>query len=473
MSVSRLIERPSRSPDDDLDRRDSFEAARRRGGPPVPSDDLDRDTFEAVRLAVAERLRREYHQTASFAAETADEMVSQAYIEYREKPAAERSQVRSLPGLLITSAVHRSIDKARREGREVYGEGAQAIIASAEDRAESTEGLAVRLTEAQELYEAVQTLHHEEREALTLLFWEGLTTREAGEQMNCGRQTVIRRRDDAMAKLRKLFGVDPDKRETGFSAWAGLTVGVGHAQTQTHIVTNAGDQLAAGAETAQHGFASLVHVASGLPGRAWHGASSLPGRVRDLAVRTFSTGNTEPITTAVGNGSAGVAAKGVGRLALIVCGGAVGAAAGLCGAGLVGVGPGASLFQGDGGTAVVPSPAHTREYVPPAPRQPTPSRKPSRSHSAGKHPHTRHHARRPNRSHYPRKKDKNGGHHYTPQSEHAARTQGIESQAPSPEPEPAPEPAPEPEPEYTGGEAGGGGGPSAAETENTRQFDLP
>jgi hypothetical protein len=248
-------------------------------------------------------------------------------------------------------------------------------------------------------------------------------------------------------------------------------VGVGHAQAQAHIVSNAGDQLAAGAETAQHGFASLVHVASGLPGRAWHGASSFPGRVRDLAVRTFSTSNTEPITTAVSNGSAGVAAKGVGRMALIVCGGVVGAAAGLCGAGLVGVGPGAGLFHDDGGTAAPPA-AHTRPYVPPGTRGPTPSREHAHSHTSAKHPRT-HHAGRPNRSHYPRKKDKRGGHHYTPQSEHAARRQGLDSQAPPAVPEPEPEPAPEPEPEYTGGENGGGGGPSAAETESKKQFDLP
>jgi DNA-directed RNA polymerase specialized sigma24 family protein len=105
---------------------------------PSAANGLDAESLEAIRFAVSEKLRREYHQSPAFAVETADEMVDQAYIEYAEKSDAEREEVRSLAGLLITTAVRRSIDRARREGREIYGEGAQAIIDSAQDQAPST-----------------------------------------------------------------------------------------------------------------------------------------------------------------------------------------------------------------------------------------------------------------------------------------------------------------------------------------------
>lgn len=105
-----------------------FSPRRRRSG-----DGLDADALRAMQHSVSEALRREYGQSPGFAIDTAGEMVNEAYAEYAEKPEDEQAQVRNLPGVLVTRAIQRGIDKARKEGREIRGEGAQAIIAGAED----------------------------------------------------------------------------------------------------------------------------------------------------------------------------------------------------------------------------------------------------------------------------------------------------------------------------------------------------
>jgi DNA-directed RNA polymerase specialized sigma24 family protein len=134
--------------------------------------------LKMIRLAVSKKLQRVYRQSSASAADAADEMVDQAYIEYAEKPPADQKEVRNLVGLLITTAVRRSIDKARREGREINGEGAQALIDKAEDQAPSTETLAIQGIAAADVREVMGTLTAEQRRALALYYWAELSTRK-------------------------------------------------------------------------------------------------------------------------------------------------------------------------------------------------------------------------------------------------------------------------------------------------------
>jgi hypothetical protein len=59
---------------------------------PSAANGLDADSFEAICFAVSEKLRREYRRSKTWAVETADEMVDQAYIEYAEKSEAEQDE---------------------------------------------------------------------------------------------------------------------------------------------------------------------------------------------------------------------------------------------------------------------------------------------------------------------------------------------------------------------------------------------
>ncbi len=196
--------------------------------------ELDAEGLEAIRIAVAEKLKRDHHQSEAFALEAAEEMPDQAYIEYAEKSDEERAQITSLIGWLITTAVRRAIDRARREGRELYGEGAQFLVDTAEDSAPSTVALAARGIEIEKVHAAVAELPTEQRRALALAYWEELPTRKAAKAMGLSTMTFCRRRDAAMDRLRAIFGVKPDdpvdaalRREAGFSAWAIMVVAGG------------------------------------------------------------------------------------------------------------------------------------------------------------------------------------------------------------------------------------------------------
>jgi RNA polymerase sigma-70 factor (ECF subfamily) len=166
---------------------------------------IDADALATVRAALAGKLRHEYQQSEGFIADTAEEMVDQAFVEYAE--ARERGEVIASPvGFLIATAVRRSIDRMRREGHELHGEGAEAIIEGAEDLAPATEAAAVLEVEAEELHEAVRKLHPEQRQALALYYWGGLPACRAAEEMGLSARTFCRRRDAALDALRERLG---------------------------------------------------------------------------------------------------------------------------------------------------------------------------------------------------------------------------------------------------------------------------
>jgi hypothetical protein len=144
----------------------------------------------------------------------------------------------------------------------------------------------------------------------------------------------------------------------------------------------------------------------------------------------------------------------------------VGAAGVYCAAGVVGVGPGAGLFHGDGSHAApraivrphIPAPptSHVVPHVKPAaPSHSQPRHGTKTPHGNGRHTSTRVQDRH--------------GHVYAKQSEAARHRQSLESAAS--EPEPTPEPAPEPEPSYVGEPETGGS--NSSESAAHSQFGLP
>jgi RNA polymerase sigma-70 factor (ECF subfamily) len=166
---------------------------------------IDADALASVRAVIAAKLRRDYQPSEGFIADAAEEMVDQAFIEYAE--ACERGEdIASPTGFLVATAVRRSIDRMRRDGRELHGKNAEAIIEGAADEAPTTEAVAVLEVEAEELHEAVRHLPREQRQALALYYWEGLSTRKAAMEMGLSHGTFCRRRDAALDLLRERLG---------------------------------------------------------------------------------------------------------------------------------------------------------------------------------------------------------------------------------------------------------------------------
>jgi hypothetical protein len=260
--------------------------------------------------------------------------------------------------------------------------------------------------------------------------------------------TLCRRRDEAMDSLRARFGVDLDDpidkhlgREAGFSAWAGLMVG---GSAAGHVLSSVGDQLAGGVDTGRHGIGAL-----------WHGVAGIPGRIRDLAARIFSSGGGDGISGAVSSGSTSGLTRGLAAAGVCIVG-----AAGVCGvAKIAGVGPFHGGDNGRAGSQATSVRRHVRATAP-APVQRAPIPAPSHSRGGTKQHRTgRHTIRRRDRQ----------GRVYTKSAERAARSQTLASQSPESASEPAPEP--ESEPTYVGEPEGGGS--SSASSAASKQFGLP
>jgi RNA polymerase sigma factor (sigma-70 family) len=395
---------------------------------------IDAESLTAIRLRLAEKLRRQYGQSDSFIAETVDEVVDQAYIEYAE--ALERgAEIASQVGWLITTAERRAVDLIRRDSRnrEFSGEAAETIIDNATDPAPSVEALAARGIEAVAVHEAVSQLSDEQRQAVSLAYWQELTVREAADAMETSTSSFLRRRDSAMRMLRARFGVDPrdpidrDLRvEAGFAAAALLSAGggPGPAGALLHHVAGAGDGI-------QHGAAW-----------AW-------GKVRDFAVRV--TGSVaDPVAT-------------IPLPARVAGACATGAAAIICGAGVAGIGPGAALLH-DGSSAPIVHPVHspsphraTASPVVEAPPIPSPPPESSSSRRGG--------GSGAKRSAANGTRTDSTGRRYRPAAESAVRSQSLESETGSPESEVIPETESAP--------VESGGGSSAPNEVAQEQFGLP
>lgn len=447
MATPRLIDAPRRLRD-----------ARRRSHPRQgDGDGLDADTLKAVQHSVSEALRRQCGLSPNLAVETAGEMVNEAYAEYAEKTAPEKAQVRNLPGLLVTTAIHRAIDKGRKEGRELRGEAAEAAIDGAVDPSASTELLAVRGIEAAELFEAVAELHHEQRTALVLLYWEELSLRDAASRAGVGKMTISRRRDDAMAALRPRFGIGADDpitehlgRVAGHHAWTALVVG----PAATHAAAPAvAEHVAAGASVIRQGA-----------GDAWKGVADLAGRGRDLAARLIGSGGGDQLGRAVASGSTGGVTKAIG-----VCAGAIA----ICGAaGVAGVGPGAALFEQHSSTVERPA----REAAPHPPRSaPETSHEPPVRNAplgaATAQPSASRTARGGGRAAHrrPTHRTDANGKNYSPAAERAVSSQTLSGETEPAPTESTPQEVPEEPSEPYVGEPGSGG-ESAATAAATEQF---
>jgi RNA polymerase sigma factor (sigma-70 family) len=358
-----------------------------------------------------------------------DDLIGQGLAEYA-RAQSRGDQIANPGGWLVHTAYRRAIDQLRREGHEVYGEGAEAILESTADASASTETEAIGRVQSEEIHSAVATLSNAQRQALSLYFFEELSTRAAADALKVSEATFRRRRDSALRALRERLGIpepsagDALAIEVGLAAWLSLAIG----DSQASVGTHASDAL------------------DGL-GR---GASALLGRGRDLAVRLLSSGGGEGVGGVAGS-TAGRAA-GVCATALVAC-----AASGVIGPGVGGI----DLVDGGGhvGTATqqAAKPARTisrqtattpeSQVVPERP-SPVPRRRVGHARGEAAGANGRRAARR---------------------SERTASSQfGVESQA-SPEP-PASEPAPAPAPVESAPESSGNSSPTRSANE---QFGLP
>jgi RNA polymerase sigma factor (sigma-70 family) len=110
---------------------------------------------------------------------------------------------------IVQAAFHRAIDEFRREVRHADGTAVEAMLESGRVSAPASEELAIEQLAAGELREAMLSLSAEQRQVLSLHYFEGLSSQRSGEIIFCSERTFTRKLKATLKVLSLRLGVVP------------------------------------------------------------------------------------------------------------------------------------------------------------------------------------------------------------------------------------------------------------------------
>lgn len=239
----------------------------------------------------------------SFIERCGEEAVQAGLIEYL-RALREGAQIENRDAFVVRAAFCRAIDELRREARRSDSTEVEAVLESGHFTAPATEELAIEHLAAEELHKAIETLPAEERQALSLHYFEQLSDRQSAEVLYCSERTFRRRLRKALGDLSRRLGVPAPEPGSNLAIEVGLVAWVSLRGARVAV---------------SHG--PLEQVAGVIE------------RLRDLVTRLTASGASEKVGAIVGGPAGKVAGGCLGAAALCVLGGVVGP-------GVVGSGPG-------------------------------------------------------------------------------------------------------------------------------------
>jgi RNA polymerase sigma factor (sigma-70 family) len=164
----------------------------------------------------------------TFIARHGEDAVQQGLAEYASARARGR-RIEDPGAWVVSAAFQRAIDALRREVREADDPTViEAALASSPAPGPTPEEVIVERAETERLHEAIAKLSPEQRQALSLYYFEERTTRQGAQALHCSEPTFRRRLNSALNVLRERFGVavpEPGDRlaaEIGLAAWVSL-----------------------------------------------------------------------------------------------------------------------------------------------------------------------------------------------------------------------------------------------------------
>lgn len=190
---------------------------------------LEAEAMRDIERSLRARLRA-HRLSDSFIERCYEDAVQRAWLDYLH--ALEEGVEVDNPGAFIANAAFcRAIDELRHESHEARGAEIDALLASERFAARAAEEVALDRLAAEELHTAIGTLPAEERQILSLHYFEQLTDRRASETLYCSESTFRRRRQRALRHLGLRLGLtapEPGSElavEIGLAAWVCLEGG--------------------------------------------------------------------------------------------------------------------------------------------------------------------------------------------------------------------------------------------------------
>jgi RNA polymerase sigma factor (sigma-70 family) len=264
---------------------------------------LEAESLREIERSLHGKLRA-HRLSPAFIERWGEDALQKAVIEYL-RAVREGKTIENRDAFIVQAAFRRAIDELRREARHADGAAVDALLESGQVSAPASEELAIERVAVEELREAILSLPAEERQALSLHYFEELSDRRSAEILFCSERTFRRKLKDALKILALRLGVAPESDaplaiEVGLAAWVSLE--------GARIVPRSGgwDQLIAAGDSVLH-----------LPGRVLE-------RGRDLLARVLASDTSEKLTTVVGGPAAKAGGACAGAVALCLATGTIG-----------------------------------------------------------------------------------------------------------------------------------------------------
>jgi RNA polymerase sigma factor (sigma-70 family) len=226
-------------------------------------------------------------------------------------------KVENRDAFVVRAAFLRALDELRHEARHPAAP-AEELLADEHAAGPAAEELAVERVGVAELRRAMKALSPEERQILSLHYFEELSAAECARRLYCGETTYLRHERRALDKLAKLLGApapDPGSQqaiEIGLLAWVALP------GAEVPLSRGPFDLPSAALDAAKSAFSWLLERARDAAGRATAGevgeklgaaGASSGGRVLGgcigLAALCAATGAMGPGIGGIGLGGGG------------------------------------------------------------------------------------------------------------------------------------------------------------------------
>lgn len=187
--------------------------------------------LEAQALAKIERALhgklRARKLSEDFIRRCCEDVIQKAAVEYL-RAVEDGREIASPNAFIVDAAYKRALDELRRELRHADRDVAQTALETASSAAPATEEIALENLRLHELRQAIETLSPEQRQVLSLYYFEGRSAADGGRVLHLSENTFRRRLKKTLRILRRRLGVElPEPGslpaiEIGLAAWASI-----------------------------------------------------------------------------------------------------------------------------------------------------------------------------------------------------------------------------------------------------------
>jgi RNA polymerase sigma factor (sigma-70 family) len=241
----------------------------------------------------------------SFIERCGEEVVQIGLAEYL-RAVEEGVAVDNRDAFVVRAAFCRAIDELRREARHADNAAIESILEGGRLAAPTTEELAIERLAAEELHKAIEALPAEERQALSLHYFEELSDERSAEILYCSERTFRRRLAKALSDLGRRLGVPAPEPGSDLAIEIGLASWVSLRGARVAISNGPLERVVGAIDGARDGAIWLIE------------------RLRDLATRPTVSGASERLGEIVGGPAGKIAGGCAGAAVVCVLGGVVG-----------------------------------------------------------------------------------------------------------------------------------------------------